>query len=165
MQNGRLITLLTILTLLTGCTQDIKPVGVIEGAEKGRTLNIEAVIVDAVKVPPELLEYEEWVSLGTYKLTAYCSCSKCCGKWASLRPNGKVYGASGVELKANHSIAVDTSVIPYGTVVKINGTEYVAEDCGGLVKGSHIDIYFDSHEEAVAFALQYAEVFILKEFN
>ena len=26
------------------------------------------------------------VSLGSFKLTAYCSCSLCCGKWANNRP-------------------------------------------------------------------------------
>ncbi|MEI3219112.1 MAG: 3D domain-containing protein [Lachnoclostridium sp.] len=39
------------------------------------------------------------------------------------------------------TIAVDASVIPYGSVVVINGHAYVAEDCGGAIKGNKIDIY------------------------
>ncbi len=108
------------------------------------------------------------ILLGNYKLTAYCSCEKCCGKYALNRPvdeNGKeiVYGASGCALRPNHSIAVDTNIIPYGTRVLINGQEYVAEDRGGNIKGNRIDIYFDSHEEARSFGVQYAEVYLLEE--
>lgn len=69
--------------------------------------------------------------------------------------------AIGTVAKPNHTIAVDLSVIPYGTQVVIDGITYTAEDCGGLVKGNHIDIYFDNHDEVVKFGLQYKEVKIL----
>ena len=52
----------------------------------------------------------------------------------------------------------DGDLIPY-TTVRINGKDYVAEDCGGRIKGKHIDIYFDSHSEALDFGKQKAEVF------
>lgn len=99
------------------------------------------------------------VDLGEYKLTAYCSCKKCCGKWADNRPNGIVYGASGKELIANYSIGVNPKVIPYGTKVLINGHEYEAMDTGAI-KGNHIDIYFSNHDDAVAFGVKYADVCI-----
>ena len=44
---------------------------------------------------------------------------------------------------AGHTIAIDPSIIPYGTVVIIDGKEYTAEDCGSAVKGYVIDIYSD----------------------
>ena len=86
--------------------------------------------------------------------TAYCSCQKCCGKYALNRPkdeNGNpiVYAATGAICRPNHTIAVDPSYIPYGTVVEYNGIQWVAEDCGGGVKGYHIDIYYDDHQEAL----------------
>ena len=102
----------------------------------------------------------EPVSLGNFKLTAYCSCEICCGKWANNRPNGIVYGAIGEELKEGYSIAVDPTVIPYRTEVIINGHTYKAQDCGGAIKGNRIDIYFEDHNEALAFGVQYAEVFV-----
>ena len=81
---------------------------------------------------PVKLEVEEiestLISLGEFRLTAYCSCAKCCGEWALNRPDGIVYGASGSELKANYSIAVDTSIIPYGTEVIIDDKQYSADD-------------------------------------
>ena len=101
------------------------------------------------------------VSLGEFKLTAYCSCEKCCGIWAYNRPNGVVYGAIGEELKEGYSIAVDPDVIPYGTEVIINGHIYKAQDCGGGIKGNEIDIYFENHDEALNFGVQYAEIFLV----
>ena len=103
---------------------------------------------------------KEVIYLGEFKLTAYCSCEKCCGSWAFDRPDGVVYGASGNELKSGYSIAVDPSLIPYGTEVVINGVTYRADDCGGAIKGNRIDVYFDTHEEALEFCVKYADVFM-----
>ncbi len=102
----------------------------------------------------------EPVSLGNFKLTAYCSCSLCCGKWANNRPNGIIYGAIGEELKEGYSIAVDPRVIAYRTEVIINGHTYKAQDCGGAIKGNRIDVYFEDHNDALEFGVQYAEVFV-----
>lgn len=100
------------------------------------------------------------VSLGEFKLTAYCSCPICCGEWAYNRPNGIVYGSTGEALTEGYSIAVDPNVIPYGTEVIINGHTYKAQDCGGAIKSNRIDVYFEDHNEALKFGVQYAEVFI-----
>ena len=110
-------------------------------------------------------EEPELVSLGTFKLTAYCACQKCCGSYALDRPvdeNGNVivYGSIGVRLEAGVSIAVDPRVIPYGTQVVINGHTYKAHDTGGNIVGNRIDVYFDNHQEAWDFGTQYAEVFV-----
>lgn len=87
--------------------------------------------------------------------TAYCPCEKCCGKWADG------ITASGKKARANHTIAVDKRVIPLGTTVIINGQEYVAEDTGGAIKGNRVDIYFDSHSEALKFGRQTIEIEVL----
>ena len=100
------------------------------------------------------------VSLGEFKLTAYCSCAKCCGKWAYNRPDGIIYGAIGEELKEGYSIAVDPNVIPYRTKVIIDGKTYKAQDCGGAIKGNRIDVYMNDHNDALEFGVQYAEVFV-----
>ena len=88
---------------------------------------------------------DNYECLGKYELTAYCGCSICCGFYSG----GKT--ATGVKAKANRTIAVDPKVIPYGSKVIINKKEYVAEDCGGAIKGKRIDVYFDSHSEALEF--------------
>ena len=96
-------------------------------------------------------------SLGTYTLTAYCNCAKCCGSYAG----GKT--ASGTTPKAGRTIAVDPKIIPYGTEIYINHHKYIAEDCGGAIKGNHIDIYFNNHSECLEFGKQEAEVYKRKK--
>lgn len=111
---------------------------------------------------------QEWKSLGEFKITAYCSCVRCCSIWAKNRPldeNGKeiVYTASGERAEAGKTIAVDTSVIPFGTEVRIGDTVYTAQDTGSAVKGNVIDIYFDSHEDAVRHGVKRLEVEVRNE--
>lgn len=87
-----------------------------------------------------------------FLLTAYCPCVKCSGSYGDITATGK----RAVE---GRTIAVDPNVIAYGTTVHIDGIgTRIAEDCGGLVKGNHIDIYFDCHSKAKAFGKRYAEV-------
>lgn len=104
-------------------------------------------------------------SLGEFKITAYCPCEKCCGYWATVRPtdeNGEpiVYTASGKIAAQGVTVAADTSVLPFGTVLVIGEHEYTVQDRGGMVKGNHVDIYFDSHEAAKEWGTQYMEIFV-----
>ena len=74
-------------------------------------------VTEPAATEPEKQE-PELISLGRFKLTAYCGCRKCCGKYADNRPvdeNGEVIvtGSIGVRLYAGVSIAVDPRVIPY----------------------------------------------------
>ena len=101
--------------------------------------------------------------LGKFKITVYCACRKCCGKYADNRPldeNGNpiVYGAHGRVLVPQYSIATDPRVIPSGTKVIINGKVYRADDTGGAVKGNVIDVYCGTdHSEALKLASQYSK--------
>lgn len=99
------------------------------------------------------VEEPKEINLGKFKLTAYCSCKKCCGKTDGIT-------ATGTKAKQGRTIAVDTDVIPYGSKVMINGKEYVAEDCGGAIKGNRIDVFFNNHTDALIFGVQYANVYI-----
>lgn len=105
------------------------------------------------------------VSLGKFRLTAYCPCEKCCGIWAKNRPtdiDGKpiVKTASGQIAKQGYTIAADKMQLPFGTKVYINGHEYEVQDVGGAIKENSIDIYFESHQEALEFGVKYEEVYI-----
>ena len=87
--------------------------------------------------------------LGNFKLTAYCSCSRCCGKWAG----GPT--ASGVRPKAGRTVAMGG--VPFGTKLRINGTVYTVEDRG--TGYGHVDIFFGSHAEALRFGSRRADVY------
>ena len=86
-----------------------------------------------------------------YKVTAYCACSKCCGSHA----NG--YTASGTKATAGRTIAAPSN-FAFGTKLIINGKEYVVEDRGGAIKGNRIDMYVDSHAQALAWGVKYLPV-------
>jgi len=110
--------------------------------------------------PPE----PELIELGEFRTTAYCTCVSCCGIWSEEHPSriGTDYvqkTASGTIPTEGRTVAADTDVLPFGTVVVIDGQEYIVEDRGGAVQGNSIDIYFDTHEEAVEYGLQYKTIY------
>lgn len=94
-------------------------------------------------------------NMGTYKITAYCSCASCCGKSDGIT-------ASGTKAKQGRTIAADTSVLPFGTKVVIDGRTYTVEDRGGAIAGKRIDVYFNSHKEAIKWGVKYLKVYVKK---
>lgn len=102
--------------------------------------------VKETAVVEEIIEHEPFEE---FEATAYCACPKCCGKWADG------ITASGTKATSKRTIAVDTSIIPLGSEVEIEGLgTYIAEDTGSAIKGKIIDFYFDTHEEALRFGRQ-----------
>lgn len=94
----------------------------------------------------------EWIEAVA---TAYCSCEICCEEWALDRPDGIVYTASGAEAVQGVTIAADWSIYPPGTVLFVEGLgEMVVQDRGGAIQGQKIDVYFESHDDALQFGRQ-----------
>ena len=89
-----------------------------------------------------------------YKVTAYCACSKCCGKRTGIT-------ASGTRATAGRTVAA-SSQFSFGTKLVINGKTYIVEDRGGAIKGNKIDIYMNSHAEALAWGVKYLPVQVAK---
>lgn len=104
----------------------------------------------------EVVVVTEDVLVGTFGLSAYCSCKSCCGKDDGVT-------ASGTKAQVNHTIAADTRILPFGTVVYINGEDYVVEDTGSAIKGNRIDVYFNSHSDALVFGRKTEKVYLRKE--
>lgn len=89
-----------------------------------------------------------------YVITAYCHCVKCCGKSDGIT-------ASGEKATEGVTVAMDKSM-PFGTKIYIDGVgERIVQDRGGAIKGNRIDLYFDSHQEALNFGRQTKQVTIL----
>lgn len=113
--------------------------------EEPKEEKVESVVVKE-EPKEEVKESSNLVSLGKFKLTAYCPCSKCCGKSDGITASGT---------KATQGRTVACNSLPIGTKIRINGHDYIVEDRGT----SHIDIFFSSHSEALNFGVRYAEVF------
>ena len=86
--------------------------------------------------------------LGRFRLTAYCPCAKCCGKADGIT-------ASGTKATAGRTVAMGG--VPLGTKLMINGTVYTVEDRG--TSYGHVDIFFNTHAEALQFGSSYADVY------
>lgn len=100
--------------------------------------------------PTEYPDNGHLVDIGQYKITFYCNCRRCCGRWAGGPcANGKM---------PEQGRTVACGSLPLGTKIIIAGMgEYVVEDRG--VTGKHIDVYLNSHSECLKRGVQYAEVF------
>lgn len=95
--------------------------------------------------------------LGKFKITYYCACKKCCGK-----DNGIT--ASGVKAQAGVTVAADTSKLPFGSKIYINGIGWrTVQDRGGNIKGNRLDIYISSHDDTKPYNVQYLDVWVVIE--
>lgn len=122
--------------------------------EEAPVVEVETV-TEVETTTEEETTYREY--LGAFVITAYCPCSKCCGEWADG------ITSTGTVATEGRTIAVDPSVIPYGSVVEINGVSYIAEDCGGAIKKNRIDIYFNSHDDALEWGVQEHDVYMVMD--
>jgi 3D (Asp-Asp-Asp) domain-containing protein len=93
--------------------------------------------------------------------TGYCSCPICCGPYDGSTT------ASGTTPTANHTIAA-SSDYPFGTTVYIpyfasgsNGGIFVVEDRGSAIQNNCIDVYFNTHEEALQFGRRTLIMYVL----
>ena len=86
--------------------------------------------------------------LGRFRLTGYCPCVQCCGKSDGIT-------ASGTKATAGRTVAMGG--VPLGTKLLINGVVYTVEDRG--TSYGHVDIFFNTHSEALQFGSGYADVY------
>ena len=95
------------------------------------------------------------ISMGRFKLTAYCPCYECSKQWGRRTYSEKT-------ACSDHTVAADLSVLNIGDTITIDGKEYKVEDRGHGVVGDHVDIFFDTHEEVEEFGVQYGNVKIIR---
>lgn len=102
-------------------------------------------------------EYLTYTSVKQFKATAYNKADPGCTDYNYIGTLCRV-GA----------IAVDPTVIPYGTRMYIvsNDGKYIygiatAEDCGSAIKGNRIDLYFDTVAECDTFGIRNCQVYFL----
>lgn len=111
--------------------------------------------------PENLIQEVENITPITTKLntSAYCPCEICCGK-----TDGKT--ASGKMATTWHTVAAGKSY-PMGTIIYIpaladkpNGGWFVVEDRGGAISNEKLDVFFNTHEEAIQFGRKSLEAYI-----
>lgn len=126
--------------------------------EEARKTAIVSVPVPCPAVTPDET-YAGYARSATFVVTHYCGCSVCCGSYSG-GSESEAYGAAGTHLEPFVSVAVDTSVIPLGTVLHdAEGRLYRAEDTGSAIKGNRIDLFVGNHEEALKMGVSEIELF------
>lgn len=94
------------------------------------------------------------------EVTAYCSCTKCCGPHA----NGMTASGLPVTYNLGRFAAADSSVLPLGTGISVpgyhDGKPVPVIDRGGAIKGSKLDVFFPTHERALQWGRRWVLVTI-----
>lgn len=94
--------------------------------------------------------------IGQFKISHYC-----CEPYKHICGDGKGLTRTGIPVHPG-LISVDPNVIPLGSIVMIDGTEYIAEDTGGMIKGNKIDMAVQTHQEALNLGVYYTDVYLVR---
>ena len=93
--------------------------------------------------------------IGRFKITYYCSCKQCTGSGTGIT-------ASGVKATDGVTVAADTSILPFGTKLYIQGIgERMVQDRGGAIKGNKIDVYVSNHNQIPSVGTHYSDVWLV----
>ena len=96
-----------------------------------------------------------------WNVSAYCPCEKCCGIWATKGINSKgqrVFGDQTVITPGALAVAAPPE-IPFGSVLDVPGYgRAVVRDRGGAIKGNKLDLFFNTHQEALEWGRQFVPV-------
>ena len=154
MRSNSMIPLIKAIPMSIPVTFD-KQSAVDDASKTANVTAMQSKHVDIVKVPN--ITSCEMKLLGDFTLTGYCPCKICCEQFST--PADVKCTSIGVHAYEGVTVAVDPSKIPYGTKLYIEGYGIrIASDCGGAIKGNHLDIYFRNHSDAEAVGVKSAKV-------
>lgn len=85
---------------------------------------------------------------GSFSCTAYCA-----EEYTHICGEGHGITSSGAKVQPGVTVAADTSILPYGTVVYIEGVGLrVVQDTGSAVVGNKLDVSVNTHAEALSWS-------------
>jgi 3D (Asp-Asp-Asp) domain-containing protein len=91
--------------------------------------------------------------------TAYCGCEVCCGKRTMVT-------ASGYRISPGDRFLACEKSIPFGTIFIVpgynSGKPTQNLDRGGAITKGHVDLYFDSHSDAINYGRHHIIIWRLK---
>lgn len=114
-----------------------------------------------IQIKCEMMELR---SLGTYFITGYCACSRCCGQWAH---GETASGATVHRADEEHRLtepttaAIDPRLHKFGELIYVPSEDrvYICEDTGSGVKGKWLDCYQSDHSAVQSFNTRREELF------
>lgn len=104
------------------------------------------------------LENKESWQVVRMRVTGYCSCRRCCGKFS----DGKT--ASNHRIRRGDVFVAADKHHRFGTQMIVpgyNNTQSVqVQDRGRVIKGNRLDLYFDTHRRAKKWGVKYLDVLV-----
>ena len=93
------------------------------------------------------------------RVTAYCPCEKCCGQYADgITASGhKIqYGDTFVAADRRYKLGTEMFIPGYNNSRKVK-----VLDRGGAIKGNRLDVFFNTHQEALEWGVRYLDVEVI----
>lgn len=132
------------------------------------------IIIEEIEIEPQviLITYKrmELTSLGNYYITSYCPSE--CGYNGSNYPTGWMTASDTICHRASYdyrlseptTCAIDRKLHKFGTEFYIPYFDrtFVAEDTGSVVKGKHLDLFYEEYSDVCSFPTGYYEVFAVE---
>ena len=97
----------------------------------------------------------KWKTL-QMRVTAYCPCEQCCGEWADgITANGHSISQGDRFVAADGRFAFGTQMLIPG----YNNSKTVKVfDRGGAIYDNRLDVFFNTHQEALEWGVQHLDV-------
>ena len=97
------------------------------------------------------------------RVTAYCPCEKCCGSYADG------ITASGHKIQKGDTFVAADRKYKLGTEMLIpgynNSSKVKVLDRGGAIKGNRLDVFFNTHQQALEWGVRYLDVEVLSTID
>lgn len=122
---------------------------------------IAMLLKDDSEISYEKLEEKEQWQVVHMRVTGYCACSKCCGKFADGRT------ANNHKIRKGDAFVAADKFHPFGTEMIIPGYNVGQPvkvlDRGKAIKGDRLDVFFHSHQQAQKWGVKYLDVLVKVE--
>ena len=100
-------------------------------------------------------------TVSTFNTSAYCACVSCCGKTNGITSSGQK-ASSWYTLAGGKNLPIGTIVYIPALSNKPNGGWFVVQDRGGAITNNKLDIYMDSHGQALQYGRKSLECYVYK---
>lgn len=117
------------------------------------TISPSAVNESVMNTTPQ--QRSQWQTV-RMRVTAYCACRRCCGKFADG------ITASGHKIRRGDTFAAADKRYSFGTEMVVagynKGKPIKVLDRGGAIRGNKLDVFFPTHKKARKWGVKYIDV-------
>ncbi len=129
---------------------------VVEEKEQVESLNIEKELPYGINVDGITPE------VGTFNISSYCPCEKCCNKTDGITASGKK-ATEWCTIAAGKKYELGTIIYIPDLADMPNEGWFIVEDRGGAISDEKLDVYMSTHEKALEFGRKYLECYVYEK--